>query len=114
MGLFRIFRDANIDINLKDLEKNNIIFELMNYNHSELSKKETKQYLEMMQNLVNLGVDVNAKNSEGLTPLYKAVVEKCEYTVKLLLESKSDVYTIDDKVKSIIHNCIWKDTSRYY
>ncbi|WP_193311085.1 ankyrin repeat domain-containing protein [Poseidonibacter ostreae] len=114
MNLFKIFRDSNIDINLRDKEDHNIIFELMDYNNTHSSKKEKKQYLEMMQNLINIGVDVNAKNHEGLTPLHKSVAEKCEYTVRLLLEAKSDTLAVDNKGRSIIHNCIWKDTTRYF
>jgi ankyrin repeat protein len=114
MNLFKVFRDSNIDINLRDKEDHNIIFELMDYNNSHSSKKDKKQYLDMMQNLVNIGVDVNAKNHEGLTPLHKSVIEDCEYTVKLLLEAKSDTLAVDNKGRSIIHNCIWKDTTRYF
>ena len=114
MNLFKVFRDSNIDINLRDEEDHNIIFELMDYNNSHESKKDKKQYLDMMQNLINIGVDINAKNHEGLTPLHKSVVEDCEYTVKLLLEAKSDTLAVDNKGRSIIHNCIWKDTTRYF
>lgn len=114
MNLFKIFRDSNIDINLRDDKDQNIIFELMDYNNSHISKKEKKQYLEMMQNLINLGVDINARNHEGLTPLHKAVIEDCEYTVKLLLEAKSDLLAVDNKGRSVIHNSIWKSTTRYF
>ena len=114
MNLFKVFRDSNIDINLRDKEDHNILFELMDNNNSHLSKKEKKQYLDMMQNLINLGVDVNAKNHEGLTPLHRSIAEKCEYTVKLLLDAKSDTLAVDNKGRSIIHNCIWKDTTRYF
>jgi len=114
MNLFKIFRDSNIDINLRDKEDHNILFELMDYNYSHSSKKDKKQYLEMMQNLINIGADVNAKNHEGLTPLHKSISKECEYTVKLLLDAKSDTLALDNKGRSIIHNCIWKDTTRYF
>lgn len=114
MNLFKVFRDASIDINLRDKDNHNIIFELMDYNYSHSSKKDKKQYLDMMQNLINIGVDINAKNHEGLTPLHKSIAEKCEYTVKLLLDAKSDTLAVDNKGRSIIHNCIWKDTTRYF
>ncbi|MGB1227693.1 MAG: ankyrin repeat domain-containing protein [Poseidonibacter sp.] len=114
ISLFKLFRNSNIDINLRDKEDNNILFELMKNNISHSSKKEQKQYLEIMQTLINMGADVNAKNEEGLTPLHKAVVEDCEYTVKLLLEAKSDLLAVDKKGRSVIHNCIWKDTTRYF
>jgi len=114
LNLFKIFRDSNIDINLRDKEDHNIIFELMDYNYSHTSKKDKKQYLDMMQNLINIGADVNAKNHEGLTPLHRSISEKCEYTVKLLLDAKSDTLAVDNKGRSIIHNCIWKDTTRYF
>jgi len=114
MNLFKIFRDSHIDINLRDNKEHNIIFELMDYNAIYKSKKDRKQYLELMQNLLNLGVDVNAKNHEGLTPLHKAVVQECEYTVRLFIEAKANLYTLDNKGRTVIHNCIWKDTTRYF
>jgi len=113
LNLFNIFRDNNINLNLKDNEGNNIIFALMNYNNSH-TIKDKKAYLDMLQNLINIGVDVDAKNNEKQTPLHKAVVEKCEYTVRTLLESKADSLAVDEKGRSIIHNCIWKDTARYF
>jgi ankyrin repeat protein len=113
LNLFKIFRDNNINLNLKDTKDHNIIFELMDYNTSH-TIKDQKQYLDMLQNLLNIGVDVDAKNKEGLTALHKAVVEKCEYTVRLLLESKADTMAKDNKGRSIIHNCIWKDNTRYF
>jgi ankyrin repeat protein len=114
INLLKIFRDAHININLRDNQNHNIIFELMDYNNSHSERKEKKQYLEMMQSLINIGVDINVKNKEGLTPLHKSVIEKCEYTVKLLLEAKADYFAVDNKGRSIIHNCIWKDTTRYF
>jgi len=113
LNLFNIFRDNGVDLNQKDSEGNNIIFALMNYNNSH-TIKDKKVYLDMLQNLINIGVDVNAKNNQMQTPLHKAVVEKCEYTVRTLLESKANSLAVDEKGRSIIHNCIWKDTARYF
>lgn len=111
--LFKLLRNTTFNINQKDREGNNIVFKLMDY-YSQHTIKDKKIYLGTLQSLINIGVDINIKNKEGLTPLHKAVSEKCEYTVKLLLENKADCFAKDPKGRSVIHNCIWKDTTRYF
>ena len=111
--LFKLLRTKNINLNQKDKDGNNIIFKLMDYNDKNLIK-DKKLYLTTIKSLINAGVDINAKNNEGLTALHIAVSEKCEYTIRLLLEMRADCFVTDKQGRSIIHTCIWKNTTKYF
>ncbi len=111
--LFKLLRTKNINLNQRDKDGNNIIFKLMEYNDKGLIK-DKKLYLNTIKSLVNAGVDINAKNNEGLTALHVAVGEKCEYTIRLLLEMRADCFATDKQGRSIIHTCIWKNTTKYF
>ncbi len=111
--LFKLLRTKNINLNQKDKNGNNIIFKLMEYNNKNLIK-DKKLYLNTIKSLVNAGVDINAKNNEGVTALHLAVGEKCEYTIRLLLELRADCFITDNQGRSIIHTCIWKNTTKYF
>lgn len=111
--LFKLLRTKNINLNQKDKDGNNIIFKLMEYNYKN-QIKDKKLYLNTIKSLVNSGVDINTKNKEGLTALHIAVGEKCEYTIRLLLEMRADCLATDNKGRTIMHNCVWKNTSKYF
>ena len=111
--LFKILRNYGININLKDKDGHNIIFYLMEYSEHSPAYNQ-KLYLETLQNLINIGVEIDTKDLNGNSLLHKAVNEKCEYTVKLLLDSKPDVFAKDEKGRTLIHNAIWKDDLRYF
>ncbi|MGE0050282.1 MAG: ankyrin repeat domain-containing protein [Arcobacter sp.] len=111
--LFKILRIKNINLNQKDKDGNNIVFKLMQYNYQG-KIKDKKLYLNTLKSLINSGVDINAKNNEGLTALHVAVTEKCEYTIRLLLELRADCFITDSKGRSIINNCILKNTTKYF
>jgi len=111
--LFKLLRIRNINLNQKDKDGNNIIFKLMEYNYkNKISDK--KLYLNTIKSLINSGVDINAKNNEGFTALHVAIGEKCEYTIRLLLELRADCFATDRKGRTIMHNCIWKNTTKYF
>jgi ankyrin repeat protein len=111
--LFKLLRTKSINLNQRDKDGNNIIFKLMDYNNKNLIK-DKKLYLNTIKSLINAGVDINAKNNEGLTALHIAVGEKCEYTIRLLLEMRADCFITDRQGRSIIHTCIWKNTTKYF
>lgn len=111
--LFKLLRTKDINLNKKDKDGNNIIFKLMEYNYKNLIK-DKKLYLNTIKSLINAGVDINAKNKEGLTALHLAIAEKCEYTIRLLLEMRADCLATDSKGRTIMHTCIWKNTSKYF
>ena len=111
--LFKLLRIKNINLNQKDKDGNNIIFKLMEENYKDLIP-DKKLYLNTIKSLINSGVDINAKNKEGLTALHIAVGEKCEYTLRLLLEMRADCSATDNKGRTLMHTCIWKNTSKYF
>jgi ankyrin repeat protein len=111
--LFKLLRTKPVNINAKDKNGNNIIFRLMDYNEKKLIN-DKKLYLNTIKSLINSGVNINAKNNEGLTALHVAITEKCEYTVRLLLEMRADCFATDSNGRTIMHTCIWKNTSRYF
>jgi ankyrin repeat protein len=111
--LFKLLRTKDINLNLKDKDGNNIIFKLMEYNEKNLIK-DKKLYLNTLKSLINAGVDINAKNNEGLTALHIAIGEKCEYTIRLLLEMRADCFITDKQGRSVVHTCIWKNTTKYF
>ena len=111
--LFKLLRIKNINLNQKDKDGNNIIFKLMEENYKDLIP-DKKLYLNTIKSLINSGVDINAKNKEGLTALHIAVGEKCEYTLRLLLEMRADCSATDNKGRTIMHTCVWKTTSKYF
>ena len=112
-GLFKMLKNRGININQKDKNGQNILFNFLNQDINN-TIKDKKLYLMTLQNLINLGIDINEKDNKGDTVLHKAVANKCEYTVKLLLEAKPNFFLKDKKGRSIIHNCIWKDSTRYF
>jgi len=111
--LFKLLRTKNINLNQRDKDGNNIIFKLMEHNDKKLIK-DKKLYLNTIKSLINVGIDINAKNNEGQTALHLAVGENCEYTIRLLLEMRADCFTTDKQGRSIIHTCIWKNTTKYF
>ena len=111
--LFKILRNYEININQKDKNGHNIIFHLMEYSEHSPTYNQ-KLYLETLQNLINIGVEIDTKDLKGNTILHKAINEKCEYTVKLLLDSKPDVYARDKNGRTLIHNSVWNEDLRFF
>lgn len=112
-ALFKMLRNFGININQKNENNHNIIFYLMEYSENSPTYNQ-KIYLDTLQNLINIGVNIDSKDLNGSTALHKAVLENCEYTVKILLESKPNYFATDKKGRSLIHNTIWKNDLRFF
>lgn len=112
-NLFNIFKDHNINLNMKDKNGNNILYALMEHNKNNKIRNK-KKYLTLMQSLINIGVNVNTTNNEGLTLLHIAVTQECEYTFRVLLHAKANLLATDKKGRTIMHNCIWKESTEKY
>lgn len=110
--LFKIIKTKNINLNQRDIYGNNIIFKLMEYNEKNLIN-DKKLYLNTIKSLVNIGIDINAKNNAGSTALHLAVEDKCQYTVKLLLDTRADCLLLDNQGRTPMHICVWKNTTKY-
>lgn len=110
---FKIFKDFNVNLNAKDDEGNNIILALMERDQKKLIPSK-KTYLLTLQNVINLGADINVRNIDGVTPLLKAALGDCEYTFRMLLSSKADCYATDINGRTIVHNCVWDNKVKYF
>lgn len=54
-------------------------------------------YPEMVRKLLKCNPELDAVNYSGLTPLHRAVMERCVETVKLLVKKDSDLISIPDE-----------------
>jgi len=112
-SLFRLLKEYDLDLNLKDIDKNNILNNLMldavkTYSYDE------KSYLGMLKRMLGLGVDVNERDKSGGTSVHKAIIESCEKTLKLMLESKGDVKAVDFNGRNLAHSCVWKGKTKHF
>ncbi len=105
--LFKILKKFDIEINQKDRDGNNILFKLMEVKNAQ-TKEELKLFLNTLQSLINLGVDVYTKNRNGESILHRAIAQKDEYTFKLLLSCKTNILAVDNLGRTIMHVAILK------
>lgn len=111
--LFAILKLKNLDLKKKDKDGNNIIFRLINHNNNDLIK-DKKLYLNTLRTLINTGIDINAKNNNGLTALHIAISQKCEYTIQLLLNLSADYFATDKNGRTIMHMLVLNNSSKYF
>lgn len=112
-SLFKLLNRYGIDINQKDTNGNNIIFKLMEY-EKPTTKDELKIFLSTIQSLINIGVNINTRNSEGQTVLHKAVLEKNEYIFKLFIKEKVNIMAKDNHGRTVMHLAILKNSGLRY
>ena len=106
-------RKREINIYQRDTLGQNILFNFLQQDINN-TIKDRKIYLDTLQILLNLGLDVNDKDDNGDTVLHLAILNQCQYTVRLFLEAKPNFFVKNKKGRSIIHNCIWKNNKRYF
>ncbi|WP_198306095.1 ankyrin repeat domain-containing protein [Arcobacter vandammei] len=111
--LFAILKTRTIKLNQKDKSGNNIIFRLLDENNKDLIK-DKKLYLNTIRTLVNAGIDIDEKNSDGFTPLHIAITQKCEDTIKLILNLQADFFARDKNGRNIMHLIVLNNASKYF
>ncbi len=111
--LFSLLKANGIDLNQKDLNQNSVLSYLIENADTSTTQKQ-KLYLKTMQSLINLGVNVNAKNDTGATVVHQAILNGSIHTVKLLLDSKPNYRSVDNKGRTFIHNVVWKDCTKTF
>lgn len=111
--LFKMLKHYGVNINQKDVNHHNIIFYLMK-NAEDVPSYVQKKYLTTLQSLINIGVDINAKDDTGATALHRAILEKDMNTVRILLDSKPDYEAVDDNGRNIVHNVVWKNCPKTF
>lgn len=111
--LFSILKTRTIDLNRKDKAGNNIIFRLIEMNNKDLIK-DKKLYLNTIRTLINAGININEKNSDGLTVLHVAITQKCEETIRVLFSLQADFFETDRNGRNIMHLIILNNASKYF
>lgn len=130
--IVRFLIDKSADISVKDKKGNNLAYYLINSYNSKKSKEFTqklelltkkgldltqsqddgntlfhlaldKKDLNLLKRIKELGVDVNAKNKEGITPLHKAAMTaKDDTMLKYLLSIGADKNIKTDFEESVL------------
>ena len=111
--LFSILKTRTINLNKKDKAGNNIIFRLVEQNNKDLIK-DKKLYLNTIRTLINAGISIDEKNSEGLTILHVAITQKCEDTVRLIFSLQADFFATDKSGRNIMHLIVLNNASKYF
>ncbi len=111
--LFSILKTRTINLNKKDKAGNNIIFRLVEQNNKDLIK-DKKLYLNTIRTLINAGINIDEKNSEGLTILHVAITQKCEDTVRLIFSLQADFFATDKSGRNIMHLIVLNNASKYF
>lgn len=62
-----------------------------------------------IQELIALGIDLNAKNPLGYTALIWAVIKGHANVVDLLIQSGADIFLTDNKARTALHYAVSKD-----
>lgn len=112
-SLFKLLKNHGIDINQKDKDSRNIIYNYMEYVTTQ-ENITIKEYFDTLQSLIIQGADVNSRDEFGGTVVHKAILDKCERTVKVLLDSKADIKATDKKGRNLVHNCVWKGKVEHF
>jgi ankyrin repeat protein len=111
--LFSILKTRTINLNKKDKAGNNIIFRLVEQNNKDLIK-DKKLYLNTIRTLINAGINIDEKNSEGLTILHVAITQKCEDTIRLIFSLQADFFATDKSGRNIMHLIVLNNASKYF
>lgn len=111
--LFSILKTRTINLNKKDKAGNNIIFRLVEQNNKDLIK-DKKLYLNTIRTLINAGISIDEKNSEGLTILHVAITQKCEDTIRLIFSLQADFFATDKSGRNIMHLIVLNNALKYF
>lgn len=77
-----------------------------NFLHKALVSVVLPPNPEMIRHLIDVGVDVNARDSKMWTPLHFAVRTKNSLVVKMLLDAGAEVDAVNDEGISPLHQCL--------
>jgi len=97
LGYARIFLLHGADINTKKSE----------YGQTILHRTaDMRNGAEIVEFLLDAGADVEAKDVEGETPLYRAVARKRAGLVKLLISKGADVNAVDNDGQTMLYRAV--------
>lgn len=89
---FEILVKNKADVNSLDLNENNIIHLIMDYVKPDV-----------LQRLIEKGVDINKVNAQGETPLLIAAAKGNEQNVNVLIENNANINATDRAGNGLIH-----------
>ncbi|RXJ97023.1 hypothetical protein CRU94_02585 [Arcobacter sp. AHV-9/2010] len=110
--LFKILRLSKIDFNKKDSQENTILHKLVMKNCSN-NQKCIDTVEKIIITLIKIGINIDEKNSDGLTALSICMINKKDNLVKLLIENGASVNVLDKSGKTLIHTAIFNDAEKY-
>ena len=102
------------DINQRDHENYNIVYQYMARNTSFKKVSEQRAYYVMLRQIITLGADVNSRDSFGGITLHKAILDNDIQTVKILINSGADINAVDGRGRNMVHNAMWQNKVKVF
>lgn len=112
-SLFKLLTQYKININLKDADEKNILYNLMQ-STPPTDEVNEKTVATVLKNMICIGADVNSRDKLDRTVVHTAVLEQSDFLLKVILNSKTDFYAVDNKGRTLIHNCVWKNKIKHF
>lgn len=114
LEIVKLLKTYGADINQKDKNQKNIIFRFMAMHETFRNDIDKKNYLNLLKNLIPMGVNLNDKDDFGGTTLHKAILANDEQTIKILINAGADLNAIDHRGRNMVHNTIWKNKIKLF
>ena len=64
--------------------------------------------------MINAGISIDEKNSEGLIILHVAITQKCEDTIRLIFSLQADFLQRIKSGRNIMHLIVLNNASKYF
>ena len=112
--IVKLLKTFGADINQNDKDQQNIVFRFMLMNETFKNDIEKKRYLNLLKNIIPMGINLNEKDNFGGTTLHKAILSNDEQTIKILINAGADLNAIDHRGRNMIHNTIWKNKIKLF
>jgi ankyrin repeat protein len=97
-AIFALFEERKVNFDARDSYGENLIHKLINnIRHSKNPTVCDAKTVTQLQKLFSLGVNINGKNSFGITPLHYAAGMVNQQMMQMLIEAGADIFAKDDR-----------------